>query len=86
MCHRMSDSDDVSPMSRMRVWLWETCQRCSEQVLLSMRTATDQPEGEKYCAAQANGVTGGSGENVYDDHTEVTNGLMPIKHAAEPGC
>ncbi|VDP33053.1 unnamed protein product [Heligmosomoides polygyrus] len=47
-----------------------------------MRTvAEEQPEGQKYCAEQTNGR---SGENVYDEGTEVANGLMPIKHAAGP--
>ncbi|VDP44640.1 unnamed protein product [Heligmosomoides polygyrus] len=45
-----------------------------------MRTVAEEP-GQKYCAAQTSDVNGRSGENVYDEGTEVVNGLMPIKYA-----
>ncbi|VDO60088.1 unnamed protein product [Heligmosomoides polygyrus] len=54
--------------------------------LLGMRTgAEEQPQEQEYCAALTNDLTGRSGENVYDGHTEVVNGLMAMKRAAGLG-
>ncbi|VDP25790.1 unnamed protein product [Heligmosomoides polygyrus] len=51
--------------------------------LLGMRTVAEEPPArQKYRAA--NGVAGRSAEIVYDEGTEMVNGLIPIKYAADP--
>ncbi|VDP24744.1 unnamed protein product [Heligmosomoides polygyrus] len=72
-------------MKRVRgTWLRKTCQRYLEMQAVSMRTVVkEQPEGQKYRAAQTSDVTDRSGEHVYDEDTEV---VMPLKYATDSRC
>ncbi|VDO36461.1 unnamed protein product [Heligmosomoides polygyrus] len=59
--------------------------RKGEQFPVAPRGGTDiATKVQKYCAAQTNDLNGRHGENVYDECTEVVNGMMPMKYAADP--